>query len=372
MHMHPSRWKSSPASASMDCAGGRSDTASSGPVACRRAVRPGAGPTGRSPGSASRWSADQAMRDAGPAVRGSAPAHFHWELSRGARDGPRPPVTAAGSQSAGKHHAVDHERVLARREQVSDSRTGVGVPSGACAWKPRSAGATPPGGNHRRASATASMARRSSISCSTSRFRAARYSAESPGNETGMVPPGNSHAANVRPASRAGRQTPRAAITPCVPAGFGGFDEETWQMAGCFRACLAPAIALTAQSADEAGDDLACGPCEVPGDAAGLDDRRVGQQGRRTHRNRLCRAASPQQRWEAGGGGAGREGPGVRGRWFLAAGAVTGRAVSCTIGIWSPVRAKPRRPWLAARPVRDQTSSRRRVRRRAVPQYRRR
>jgi hypothetical protein len=31
--------------------------------------------------------------------------------------------------------------------------------------------------------------------------------------------------------------------------------------------------------------------------------------------------------------GAGREGPGVRGRWFLAAGAVTGRAVSCTIGI---------------------------------------
>ena len=51
--------------------------------------------------------------------------------------------------------------------------------------------------------------------------------------------------------------------------------------------------------------------------------------------------------------GAKREGPGVRGRWFLAAGAVTGRAVSCTIGIWSPVRAKPRRPWLAARSVRD-------------------
>ena len=28
----------------------------------------------------------------------------------------------------------------------------------------------------------------------------------------------------------------------------------------------------------------------MPGDAAGLDDRRVARQGRRTHRNRLCLA----------------------------------------------------------------------------------
>jgi hypothetical protein len=69
----------------------------------------------------------------------------------------------------------------------------------------------------------------------------------------------------------------------------------------------------------------------MPGDAAGPDDRRAGRQGRRTHRNRLCWAASAEQRREAGG--AGREGPGVRGRWFLAAGAVTGRAVGCTIEI---------------------------------------
>ena len=66
-----------------------------------------------------------------------------------------------------------------------------------------------------------------------------------------------------------------------------------------------PAIALTAQSADEAGDDFARGPCEMPGDAAGQDDRRVGQQGRRTHRNRLCRAAGAEQRREAGGAGRG-------------------------------------------------------------------
>src|ERR1700733_7170023 len=44
----------------------------------------------------------------------------------------------------------------------------------------------------------------------------------------------------------------------------------------------------------------------MPGDAAGLDDRRAGQQGRRTHRNRLCRAADPEQRREAGGAGRAR------------------------------------------------------------------
>ena len=84
-------------------------------------------------------------------------------------------------------------------------------------------------------------------------------------------------------------------------------------------------------------------------------------------------ACHPRARWLAlAERGARREGPGVRGRCFLAAGAVTGRAVSCTIGIWSPVQAKPRRPWLAARPVRDQISRRHQVRRRGVPQYRRR
>jgi len=70
--------------------------------------------------------------------------------------------------------------------------------------------------------------------------------------------------------------------------------------------------------------------------------------------------------------GAGREGPRVRGRWFFAAGAVTGRAISRSIGIWTPVRAKPRRPGLAARPVRDQLSRRRRARRWPVPRSRRR
>ena len=44
-------------------------------------------------------------------------------------------------------------------------------------------------------------------------------------------------------------------------------------------------------------------------DKKGLDDRRVGQQGRRMHRNRLCRAAGPEQRREAGGGGAGGKDP---------------------------------------------------------------
>ena len=85
------------------------------------------------------------------------------------------------------------------------------------------------------------------------------------------------------------------------------------------------------------------------------------------------RAARPEQRRAAGerGRGAEREGPGVRGRYFLAAGAVTGRAVSRTIEIWSPVRAKPCRPGLAARPVQDQLSRRHRVRRRDVPQSRR-
>jgi len=39
--------------------------------------------------------------------------------------------------------------------------------------------------------------------------------------------------------------------------------------------------------------------------AAGLGDRRVGQRGRGTHRNRLCRAASPKQRREKGGAGRG-------------------------------------------------------------------
>ena len=128
--------------------------------------------------------------------------------------------------------------------------------------------------------------------------------------------------------------SPSDAARPEVsPAGLGGLDEVTWQIAGCLRACLAPAIALTARSADEAGDDLARGPCEMPGDAAGpTTGAPAGSAGERTATD----CAGLPVRSSAGrraARGAGREGPGARGRWFLAAGAVTGRAVSCTIEI---------------------------------------
>ena len=63
--MHPYKGKSSPASASVNCAGGQGDTPSLGPAAGGR-NRPGSAPAGRSPGSASRWPADPAMPEIGP------------------------------------------------------------------------------------------------------------------------------------------------------------------------------------------------------------------------------------------------------------------------------------------------------------------
>ena len=131
------------------------------------------------------------------------------------------------------------------------------------------------------------------------------------------------------------------------------------------------AIALTAQSADEAGDDLARGPCEMPGMPPGSATVvSAGAAGERTGIDcaGLPVRSSAGRRAERGAGG---KGPVCQDGGFGRR-AVTGRAVRCTIGIWNPVRAKPRRPGLAARPVRDQISRRHRVRRRAVPQSRRR
>src|ERR1700722_1870524 len=95
-------------------------------------------------------------------------------------------------------------------------------------------------------------------------------------------------------------------------------------------AYLAPAIALTAQSPDEAGDDLARGPSEMPGDAAGLDGRPVGRQGRRTHRNRLCRgcqSGKAQGRRAVRGARSGAGRPWRAMTVVFAAGAVTGQAL---------------------------------------------
>ena len=111
-------------------------------------------------------------------------------------------------------------------------------------------------------------------------------------------------------------------------------------------------------------------PAMPPGWTGGPSAGRAGE------RTGIDRAGLPVRnsagRRAVRGRGAEREGPGARGRWFFAAGAVTGQAFSRTIGIWSPVPAKPRRPGLAARPVQDQVSRRHRVRRRTVPPSRRR
>ena len=46
MHTHPSVMAERAPSASMNCAGGGSDTASFGPAACGRTIRPRAAPAG--------------------------------------------------------------------------------------------------------------------------------------------------------------------------------------------------------------------------------------------------------------------------------------------------------------------------------------
>lgn len=90
----------------------------------------------------------------------------------------------------------------------------------------------------------------------------------------------------------------------------------TRRIAGCFPgAYLALAIALTAQSPDEAGDDLTRGPCEMPRDAAGRDGRPVGQQDRRTAPESTMPGCQSGAAREAGEAGRGRgKGPAVRGR----------------------------------------------------------